>query len=457
MNQDDSLESWLAYLEAIHEKPIDMSLDRLKVVQQRMGLTLSPVVFTVAGTNGKGSTCAMLESILMQAGYQVGMYTSPHLLRFTERCRINGQEVGSDDLVRAFCQVEAARKSSNAAPPVSLTYFEFSTLAIVWLFSQANLDAVILEVGMGGRLDAVNLFDSDCSICTSVDLDHMAFLGTDRETIGREKAGIFRAAKPAIVSDPSPTQSVLDYANQIGADLWLLGRDFHYSGDKQQWAYAGRAMRRSALAYPSLRGTNQLLNASAALAALESVRDRLPISAQSIRQGLLLVEWPGRFQVLTGQPTVILDVGHNPHAAAHLRENLDNMGFFPFTHCIFGMLSDKDAVSVVNALKGKIDHWHLVGLQGERGQTAEQLRFALQAAEVHDSAFDWLGLAESKKAGGVFKQAPEKSVQTYDALAQAYTALVSAVSSNDRIVVFGSFLTVAQVLQARESLRKRSV
>lgn len=315
-----ALNEWLAYLESIHSKPIDMGLDRLKVVQKHMSFALNGVVFTVAGTNGKGSTCAMLESILIQAGYKVGMYTSPHLIRFTERARINGAEVEEPELISAFEQVEQARIATG----VSLTYFEFTTLAVALVFSRLDLDAVILEVGLGGRLDAVNIFDTDCAICTSVDLDHQAFLGPDRESIGREKAGIFRAGKPAIVGDPKPPQSVIDHANSIGADLWLFARDYNYSGDKQQWAYGGRTMRRAALAYPALRGTNQLLNASAALAALESVRDRLPVPAQSIRQGFLLVEWPGRFQVLPGQPTVVLDVGHNPHAAAHLRESLED-------------------------------------------------------------------------------------------------------------------------------------
>ncbi len=394
-----TLTEWLAYLELIHSKPIDMGLDRLKVVQQHMGFVLNGVVFTVAGTNGKGSTCAMLESILIQAGYKVGMYTSPHLIRFTERARIDGQEVAEPELISAFEQVELARTATG----ISLTYFEFTTLAVALVFSRLELDAVILEVGLGGRLDAVNIFDADCAICTSVDIDHQAFLGPDRESIGREKAGIFRAGKPAIVGDPKPPQSVIDHANAIGADLWLFARDYNYGGDKQQWAYGGRSMRRAALAYPALRGTNQLLNASAALAALESVRDRLPVPAQSIRQGFLLVEWPGRFQVLPGQPTVVLDVGHNPHAAAHLRESLDNMGFFPYTHCIFGMLADKDAVEVVKALKDRVDHWHLVPLQGDRGRSTAQLKQQLELAGVDSAAFDWVANSQALAKGGIAK------------------------------------------------------
>jgi dihydrofolate synthase/folylpolyglutamate synthase len=454
-NEQADLATWLDYLESIHTKPIDMGLDRVQLVRQRLNLVLNSLVFTVAGTNGKGSTCAMLESILTQAGYQVGMYTSPHLVRFTERCRLSGQEVAELELVQAFCVVEQARQGRHGESAVSLTYFEFSTLAIVWLFSRKNLDAVILEVGLGGRLDAVNVFDADCAICTSVDLDHMDFLGPDRETIGREKAGIFRAGKPAIVSDPAPPQSVVHHAQQLGADLWLFGRDFNYSGDKQQWAYGGRNMRRGALAYPTLRGANQLLNASAALAALESVRDRLPIPAQAIRQGLQLLEWPGRFQVLPGQPTVILDVGHNPHAAAHLRASLDGMGFFPYTHCIFGMLSDKDAQAVVEVLKDKIDHWHLVTLTGERGRQADQLQTVLVQSGIHSEAFDWSGNAVVLSKGGIVKHPPEKSVQTYNTVAEAYTTVLQAVPASDRIIVFGSFLTVAQALQTREAMRKR--
>jgi dihydrofolate synthase / folylpolyglutamate synthase len=448
-----ALPLWLDYLEQIHAKPIDMGLERVEQVRQRMKLNLPGVVFTVAGTNGKGSTCAMLESILVQAGYKVGMYTSPHLIRFTERARLNGEEVQESELVAAFEVVERARCLEGLE--VSLTYFEFTTLAIAWVFSQHDLDAVVLEVGLGGRLDAVNVFDTDCAICTSVDLDHQAFLGPDRESIGREKAGIFRAGKPAVVGDPTPPKSVIDHANAIGADLWLFTRDFNFSGDKQQWAYGGRGMRRAALAYPALRGANQLLNAAAALAALESVRDRLPVPAQSIRQGFLLVEWPGRFQVLAGQPTVVLDVGHNPHAAAHLRESLDNMGFFPYTHCIFGMLADKDAVEVVNALKDRVDHWHLVPLEGSRGRSTDQLLDQLAKAGVEDAPFDWQGNSKALQKGGIAKQPPEKSVQTYKSVSEAYTVVTSAVPPNDRILIFGSFLVVAQALQAKESLRKR--
>ncbi len=448
-----SLADWLAYIEGIHHKPIDMGLERVRRVADAMGLVANATVITVAGTNGKGSTCAMLESILMQAGYRVGMYTSPHLIHFNERARVNGELASDSDLIESIAHVEQARQSLPAHE-ASLTYFEITTLAIMYLFQRRQLDVWVLEVGLGGRLDAVNIIDADCAILTSVDLDHMEFLGPDRESIGREKAGIFRARRPAIVSDPSPPASVIEYAHHIGADLWLFGRDFNYSGDKQQWGYGGREQRRNALAYPALRGTNQLLNASAALAALESLRDRLAVPAQSVRQGLLLVEWPGRFQVLPGQPTIVLDAAHNPHAAGHLRQNLDNMGFFPYTHAVFGMLADKDVGAVVDHLKDRVDHWHLVSTPGPRGLTAQALAQQLAERGVQGAAFDWAGVAKSKAGGGIALKAPDRSVQTYDTITQAFDIACGGAEANDRILVFGSFLTVSAVMQHRKAARQ---
>lgn len=288
----------------------------MRGVAQRLGLALPCVTITVGGTNGKGSTCAMLESILLEAGYRVGTYTSPHLVDFAERARVNGRPADPALLAEQFEAVEAARGE------VTLTYFEFSTLAILRLFQHAGLDVAILEVGLGGRLDAVNIVDADCAIVTSIDIDHAEWLGETREAIGFEKAHIFRPDRPAICSDPSPPRALVEHAEAIGADLWLFGRDFNYAGDRQQWSWAGRANRRNAMAYPALRGANQLLNASGVLAALESLRDRLPVSQQAVRQGFAVVELPGRFQVLPGQPSIVLDVAHNPHAAAHLAAKL---------------------------------------------------------------------------------------------------------------------------------------
>lgn len=420
-----TLSDWLQYLESIHATAIDMGLERVREVAARMSLELPGVKFVVGGTNGKGSTCSMLESILLAAGYKVGLYTSPHLIDFNERARVNGQIASDEALIEQFIAVEAARGET------SLTYFEFTTLAILRLFSQSRLDAVVLEVGLGGRLDAVNIIDADCAVVTSVDLDHIEYLGDTREKIGFEKAHIYRAGRPAICADPVPPQSLLDYVEQIGADLWLFSRDYNYSGDRQQWAYGGREQRRSALAYPALRGANQLLNASAALAALESVRDRLPVPQQAVRQGLLQASLPGRFQILPGQPTVILDVAHNPHAAAVLAQNLDNMGFHPYTYAVFGMLNDKDLAGVLAKLGTRIDHWFCAGLPGPRGGSGEHLAERVAA-----------GLPAAP-AGA---EAP--GVSAYPDPAQAFAAARERAGENDRIVAFGSFLTVASVLQS---------
>jgi dihydrofolate synthase/folylpolyglutamate synthase len=422
-----SLNDWLTRLESLHPKTIELGLDRVSEVAQRLGVHFDCPVITVGGTNGKGSTCAMLESILLQGGYRVGLYTSPHLLRFNERARINGELASDEALCKNFEAVEAVRGD------VSLTYFEFTTLAILKYFADAGLDAVILEVGLGGRLDAVNLIDPDVAIVTSVDLDHQDYLGDTREKIGFEKAGIFRSGRAAICSDPSPPQSLIDHAAAIGADLWLFGRDFNYSGDRQQWNYGGRQQRRNALAYPSLRGANQLLNASAALAALEVLRERLPLGAQEVRSGLVMVELPGRFQVLPGRPAVILDVAHNPHAAATLAQNLEQMGFHPYTHAVFGAMADKDIAGILAHLVDRIDHWYLTDLPLPRAASAQSLVAELTKA----------GVRVSDTAGA------ERSIQCFATPADAYAAARSRATENDRIAVFGSFITVAGVMAVR--------
>lgn len=426
-----SLDAWLQRLETAHAQVIELGLERVDAVARAMGLQFACPVITVGGTNGKGSTCAMLESMLMQGGYRVGLYTSPHLLQFNERARINGEMVDDEKFCHAFDRVEEVR----ARLAISLTYFEFTTLAILQLFVDAKLDAVILEVGLGGRLDAVNIIDADVAIVTSVDLDHMDYLGDTREKIGYEKAGIFRSGRTAICSDPVAPTSLIAHAEAIGADLWLFGRDFNYSGDKQQWNYGGREQRRNALAYPSLRGANQLLNASAALAALEVLRHKLPLGAQEIRTGLVLVDLPGRFQVLPGRPAVILDVAHNPHAAATLAQNLDNMGFHPYTYAIFGAMSDKDIAGILSQLTGRIDHWCLTDLPLARAASAENLKKA-----VLDAGFQ---AADGPDA--------QSSIECFSSPAEALGNASNRAGENDRIVVFGSFWTVAGILAAKKS------
>ena len=427
-NLPTSLPDWLAMLETRHsETQINMGLDRVQAVKARMQLAFTCPVIMVAGTNGKGSTCAMLESVLLRAGYKVGLYIKPHFLDFNERARVQGELASDEQLVASFQAVEAVRGDTP------LTYFEFTTLAILHLLSQAKLDVAILEVGLGGRLDAVNVIDADVAIVTSVDIDHTDYLGDTREAIGFEKAGIFRAGKAAICSDPVPPQSLIDHATAIGADLWLMGRDFNYSGDKQQWNYGGREQRRNSLAYPSLRGANQILNAAAVLAALEVLRLKLPVGAQEVRTGLVTVELPGRFQVLPGRPSVILDVAHNPHAASALNQNLGNMGFHPYTYAVFGSMQDKDIDGVLAAMSEHVDHWCLTGLPSPRAATASELAAKVQI------------MLEEKP------DSSEHTVSIFDDPAQAFANAMSRAGENDRIVVFGSFLTVAGVMKARKS------
>lgn len=437
-----TLPEWLAYIEQLHPKNIDMGLERVRTVAQRLNIRFDCPVITVAGTNGKGSTCAMLEAIYTHAGYRTGVYSSPHLVHFEERCRIAEQMSDATHLIASFARVDWARCQNDA---VSLSYFEFTTLAFFLLMQAANLDVVILEVGLGGRLDAVNIIDTDCAVITSIDLDHMEYLGPDRESIGREKAGIMRAGKPAIVGDPMPPQSVIDHARAVGADLWRMGVDFHYSGDKQQWGWVGRdanqspqtatahsaaavppSRRYAGLAYPALRGANQLINASGALAAITALREKLPVTAQAVRNGLAFVELPGRFQIIPGQPTLVLDVAHNPHSVAALAANLDAMGFYPTTHAVFGAMADKDLPPMLAKVMPMIDKWYFTDLPTARAASAAQLLDKWQKLNTRSDA----------------------SAAVYTSPQAALDAAVVAALPTDRIVVFGSFYTVGGVLHS---------
>jgi dihydrofolate synthase / folylpolyglutamate synthase len=391
-------------------------------VRQRLGIHFSCPVIIVAGTNGKGSTCAMLESIARHAGYRTGLYQKPELVHFSERCRVDGQAVDAQALVPHFAAVEAARGTT------ALSLFEFSTLAIARLLSMTELDLVILEVGLGGRFDSVNAFDSDCAVITSIDLDHMQWLGPDRETIGLEKAQIMRPGKPCVISDPLPPKTVVAHGESIGADLWLVGRDFNHSGDRQQWSFSGRGRRYAGMSYPGLRGANQLLNASGAIAALLALRDRLPINAQAVRTGLAMVELPGRFQIVPGQPALVLDVAHNPQAVAALALNLDAMGFFPRTHAVFGVMADKDVSGIVARMAPLVDVWHCCSLPNPRAAPAAEL--ALAVAQM-----------TAKRSSGV------PLVHTHDSASAALQAALAGAEATDRIVIFGSFYTVGGVLK----------
>ena len=414
----ETLNDWLARAEQLHPKNIELGLERAKEMADRMGLRFDCPVITVAGTNGKGSTCAMLESILTHAGYRTAVFTSPHLVHFEERLRLGGVQVEAAKLVESFEVVEQARGD------LGLTYFEFTTLGILHRMIAEKPDVAILEVGLGGRLDAVNIIDADCAVITSIDLDHMDYLGPDRESIGFEKAGILRPGKPAIVSDPVPPDSVLAHARAIGADLWRFGHDFNVSGDKQQWGWSGRGRRYSGLAYPALRGANQLINAAGVLAALEAVRPLLPITAQAVRVGLAMVELPGRFQIVPGEPALVFDVAHNPHAVAALAENLDALGFYPTTHAVFGVMADKDLEPIYARIGPMIDRWYFTDLPTPRAASAPELLARWTAQNTRTDV-----------AGSVHAD-PMAALQ----------AAIDQADPADRIVVFGSFFTVGGVL-----------
>jgi dihydrofolate synthase/folylpolyglutamate synthase len=384
-----------------------------------MRLSIACPVVTVTGTNGKGSTCAMLDAVLRRAGYHTGLYTSPHLSRYNERVRIAGLPQDDAALLAAFNAVEDARGD------IALTYFEYGTLAAFHAFAGAGLDVAILEVGLGGRLDAVNVVAADVAVVTSIDLDHMDYLGPTREDIAREKAGIFRAGRPVVCAEPEPPSVLTEHARALGAPVTQIGRDYGFVPEERQWRYWGPGGSRFGLPYPALRGAYQLANAATVLAVVDLLRDRLHVSAGAIRDGLLGVELLGRFQVLPGQPATVLDVAHNPHAARALAATLGTMGYFPETLAVFGMLADKNVRGVVAAVATRIDRWFVATLPGPRGATADAIRAELARAGIAAHA-----------------------IRTFADIGSAFAAARAEAGEADRIIVFGSFLTVAAALAA---------
>lgn len=429
-----SLNDWLIHLEGLHPKGqggIELGLSRVNQVKEFLDQKIACPLVIVGGTNGKGSTCAYLEAIYSAAGYRVGCYTSPHLIDYNERVRVAKNPVDDLALCRAFTKVEQARVEAGN---VNLTYFEFGTLAAMEVFIEQKLDVIILEVGLGGRLDAVNIYDPDCAIVTSIALDHIDWLGDTRELIGFEKAGIYRAGKCAVCADPEPPESLINYALKIKADLKLFGRDFSYQkkeGQYPSWQYdanvqfseqpSGQAL--TDLPIPSLVGDCQLRNAAAAITVIQSLQARLPVALGAFQSGLVQTALPGRFQIVSGSPLTMLDVAHNPEAAKNLARSLLALDKNGKTIAVVGMLADKDIKGSLQELSGCIDLWLCATLPVARGAEAEQLKASIQSINREAKIFCFASVEEA------FKQAKQLA------------------SDNDKILVTGSFHTVAEIMQ----------
>lgn len=404
------LATWLYYLEHLHTQAIELGLDRIRHVATSLDLLKpAPVVFTVAGTNGKGTTCRTLETVLMAAGYRVGVYSSPHLVRYTERVRIQGEELAESAHTASFAAIEAGRGAT------SLTYFEYGTLSALWLFRQAALDVVILEVGLGGRLDATNIVDADVAVVTSIALDHTDWLGPDRDSIGREKAGIFRANKPAVVGEPDMPLTIAAVAAEKGARLLQRDRHWFCSITAESWSFRDAQGCIEGLPLPQV----PLPNAATALAALRA--SPLNVEEAVIRRSLHQAMLPGRFQTVAESPRVILDVAHNPHAAGYLAGRLAEVPRSGKVHAVVGMLHDKDIAGTLACLSQQVDYWYCAPLDGPRGATAAQLMAHLNGA------------------------------QAFDSVEHAWQQARQQASEQDIVLVCGSFHTVAQVMETMET------
>jgi len=412
-----NLTDWLGYIESIHPSTIDLTLERIKIVIERLNLDISFPILTVGGTNGKGSTCSILESIYKEAGYKVACYTSPHFLNFNERIKIQALAVSDEVICEAFSRIESAREG------VTLTYFEYGTIAAMIIFSEAHVDVAILEVGLGGRLDAVNVFDADCAIVTTVDLDHMDYLGHTREAIGFEKAGIYRTEKTSICGDFDPPQSLIKHAELIHADLKIIGKDFGYEAHHDSFDFLIDSTFVMNLPLPKLQGDFQLANATNALMAVKAMEDKLPLTEISIQKGIALTLLPGRFQEVKKMPSLIFDVAHNPQAARSLSHNLKTHVVPGKTIAVFSILKDKDIFGVINVLNLDIDDWFIAEIQNERAASIENISNTIQKINLsaHIEAF--------------------KNIQ------EAYQFASKEVTRNDRIIVFGSFFTVADIMK----------
>ena len=415
-----TLGEWLAYLEQLHPAAIDMGLDRAREVTNRMGLQKpAPRVVTVTGTNGKGSTCAFVASLLQAQGLKVGVYSSPHLLRYNERVQIDGAEVSDELLCEAFAALDAGRGDT------SLTYFEMGTLAAFWLFERAQLDAVVLEVGLGGRLDAVNLVDADLALVTSIGVDHVEYLGNTRESVAFEKAGIFRAGKPALCGDLNPPHTLLDRAAELDCPLFLRGRDFDLSSTDQVWHWRGLDAQGQLLELRDIPLLDLPME-NAALAVQAYALSGLPWQPERIVAALAATRITGRldrrqFNWKGKTLSVLLDVGHNPHAAEYLARRLTQRPVAGKRLAVFGLLADKDLDGVVSQLTGSVVHWAVAPLDTPRTRPGTEVEVALH------------GLGAS--------------VSAYASVAQALEAQCERATAEDEILLFGSFYCVAQALE----------
>jgi len=422
-----TLGQWLDWQETLHPKKVDMALERVQHVLASMGLAQPPyTVITVAGTNGKGSCVALLSAMLRVGGYRVGAYTSPHILRYNERVAVEGKPASDEALCESFERIDRARGETP------LTYFEFGTLAAIDIFAQAKVDVAILEVGLGGRLDATNAVDADAALIASISIDHVAWLGDNRESIGREKAGVFRAGRPAVCGDADPPINVRRVAAELGAEWWGANEEFGYRKEVASWTWwssdaHGVAKQRSALPFPALRGEVQLANAAASIAVLESLAERFPLSQSDIRAGLRGVTLSARFQVVPAPVARIYDVAHNPGAAIELAKRLQSLPCTGKTLAVTSIFADKDIAGVVSPLINLIDAWHIFTLDSERAASLDQLSTALLASGA-------------------------KQLDSHASTADAWQGVLAGAEAGDRIVIFGSFYTVAAIMSLDEAL-----
>jgi len=412
------LHEWLEWQETLHSQKIELGLERVADVANSMGLVKPNYkIIVVAGTNGKGSIVTTLESIFHHAGYRVGAYTSPHLLHYNERIRVQQLNIDDDSLCNAFNKVDQARADT------SLSYFEFGTLAAMQIFADSELDVAIYEVGLGGRLDAVNILDNDVAIVSSIGIDHVQWLGSTRELIGFEKAGVFRANQPAICGDADPPNSLLEYAEKLGTELQLINKDYSYKKNNDKtWSFSGEKLNWDGLPMPSLYGETQIGNAATALMALIQLDVQLPVTRESVDRGLSNTSLPGRFQLIPGPCEIILDVAHNLDSAKVLVNNLREMKPASKTIAVFAVLADKDVCGIIECVGGMFDEWHISQLDSERALEKESLKKQLDNC-CHDCV-----------------------IYSHASISEAYNAAKNSVDESMRIVVFGSFLTVAEVL-----------